>query len=88
MYYGWADQVHRAAVSIPANVCEAQGRNSLAQRLQYTAVARGSVYEVFGLLLCPPPDTDVSKLLEDTREVIRLLDALVLEYARQRAEGG
>lgn len=84
MYHGWGDQLYRAAVSVPANVCEAQGRNTLAQRLQYTAIARGSVYEVVGLLLSAPVGQDVSGLVDQAREVAELLDALVLELTRRR----
>jgi len=84
MYHGWGDQLHRAAVSVPANICEAQGRNTLAQRLQYTSIGRGSCYEVLGLLLAAPVGQDVTKLVDQAREVCVLLDHLVLELTAKR----
>lgn len=85
MYAGWGDQLHRAAVSVPANICEAAGRNSLAQRLQYTSIGRGSAFEVLGLLLAAPVGQDVTGLVDQARDVAKLLDALVLEMTEKKS---
>ena len=88
MYAGWADQLYRAAVSVPANIAEAHGRNSLAQRIQYTAIGRGSAWEVLALLLSAPVGQDVEALVDQARDVAVGLDRLVLEMTRERAGGG
>jgi four helix bundle protein len=44
--YGLASQLQRAAVSIPANIAEGQGRQHYKEFLQHLAIAYGSLAEV------------------------------------------
>jgi len=44
--YGLASQLQRAAVSIPANIAEGQGRQHDKEFLQHLAIAYGSLAEV------------------------------------------
>lgn len=44
--YAIADQLVRAAISIPSNIAEGQGRSTARDRRHYLVQARGSVYEV------------------------------------------
>lgn len=44
--YGLANQIERAAVSIPSNIAEGYGRSSDKEFYYFLNVARGSLYEV------------------------------------------
>jgi four helix bundle protein len=41
-----ADQLVRAAVSVPSNIAEGQGRSTVRDRRHYLVQARGSLYEL------------------------------------------
>ena len=44
--YGLTSQVRRAAVSIPSNIAEGQGRDSTKEFLHHLSIAYGSLMEV------------------------------------------
>jgi four helix bundle protein len=44
--YGLSSQVRRAAVSVPSNIAEGQGRLCLGEFRQFLGIARGSNYEI------------------------------------------
>ena len=44
--YGLTNQIRRAAVSIPSNIAEGQGRNSAKEFRQFLGIALGSVAEI------------------------------------------
>ena len=43
--YGLTDQIQRAAVSIPSNIAEGMGRNSIKERIHFLEIAKGSLME-------------------------------------------
>jgi four helix bundle protein len=49
--YGLTNQVRRAAVSVPSNIAEGQGRASTREFIHYLSIARGSLYELETQLL-------------------------------------
>jgi len=80
--YGLCGQLHRAAVSVPANIAEGQGRNHTKEFLNHLSIAYGSLMEVethlqiaerLGFL--DPPSLRI--LLESTAEIGRMLNGLM-----------
>ena len=49
--YGLAQQMRRAAVSIPSNLAEGAGRNGIKEYVQFIGIARGSLAELETQLL-------------------------------------
>ena len=44
--YGLTNQIRRAAISVPSNIAEGNGRNSNKEINQFNFIARGSLYEL------------------------------------------
>ena len=79
--YGLTSQVRRAAVSIPSNIAEGQGRNTTRDFLHFLCMAQGSLLEVETQILIAQRlgyiKTELeSKLLDATAEVGRLISGL------------
>ncbi|MGO8789320.1 MAG: four helix bundle protein [Terriglobia bacterium] len=80
--YGLISQIERAAVSIPANVAEGQGRQHRPEFIQHLSIAYGSLTEVethiqIARRLNYLNDDDERRLLDRTGEVGRLLNGLL-----------
>ena len=80
--YGLVGQLRRAAVSVPSNIAEGQGRLSKKEFRQFLAVARGSLLEVETQVLIAADlhhfDPKVARELEiQTHEVLRILNGLI-----------
>jgi four helix bundle protein len=79
--YSLTSQVRRAAVSVPSNIAEGQGRNSTKEFLHHLSMAYGSLCEVETQVLVAQRldylNSDTAKqLLTNTAEVGRLLNGL------------
>lgn len=79
--YGLTNQLRRAAVSVPSNIAEGQGRNSTAEFLRHLSIVRGSLYEVETQLLIARQlnylnEQDAEKMNTLTTSAGRLLNAL------------
>jgi len=80
--YGLTNQIRRAAVSVPSNIAEGQGRRSTREFLHHLSIARGSLMEVQTqaeiakrlLYLKQEPADQVSQL---SASVARLLNGLI-----------
>lgn len=49
--FSLGEQLRRASLSIPTNIAEGCGRDSLKERAYFYRIAKGSVYEVVSLLV-------------------------------------
>ena len=79
--YGLSDQMRRAAVSIPSNIAEGQGRITAKEFIRFLAMARGSLCELSTQLeLCErleylnPSMTSLSQNL--IVEITKMINAL------------
>ena len=90
--YGLTSQMRRAAVSIPSNIAEGQGRRTDGEFLNQLSVAHGSIRELeTHLLLCARlgllEKSVLQPVLEEAAEVGRLVNGLansIAEHPRSR----
>ena len=82
--YALSDQMRRAAVSIPSNIAEGQGRNSAKEFVHFLAVARGSQKELeTQIYICIQleyfTEEDASIALNLCEEISKMLNALIMK---------
>jgi four helix bundle protein len=87
--FGLVNQLRRAAVSIPSNIAEGQGRASVGEFKQFLGHARGSLHEVETQLLIAcnlgfVAEEGFRRLRELVDEVGRLLNGLIRSLSRNR----
>ena len=80
--YGLVSQLRRAAVSVPSNIAEGQGRATKGEFVQFLCHARGSLYEVeTQVVVCRNlgyiPVEQEHCLLEALSELGRILNGLI-----------
>jgi len=89
--FGLANQMRRAAVSIPSNIAEGQSRNSTGEFQQFLGVSKGSLAELetqtllAGRLKYFLPE-QVTGLLEACEEISKMLNGLQASL-RSKARG-
>jgi four helix bundle protein len=79
--YSLTSQMRRAAVSIPSNIAEGQGRSTTRDFLHFLSIAQGSVKEVETQILIAErldyaTKQTTASLLDQTKQVGRLLSGL------------
>lgn len=75
-------QMRRAAVSVPSNIAEGQGRNSTKDFVNFLSIARGSCAELqTQLLVCERlgyfTSKEIDELLKLSDEINRMLSGLI-----------
>ncbi len=79
--YALANQLQRAAVSVPSNIAEGHARSSTRDYLRFVSIAQGSLAEIETQLelsrrLDYIGETALTMLLEQTNELGRMLHGL------------
>jgi four helix bundle protein len=85
--YGLTSQLRRAAVSIPSNIAEGQGRYGAAEFRHFLRQANGSLMELETQLLIAErldyiTPEEANKLLNDAAEVGKILNGLIASLER------
>ena len=80
--YALSDQIRRAAISIPSNIAEGQGRNSTREFVNFLSIARGSLAELrTQLQICHRlkyfSESDSECALNLCTEIYRMLNVLI-----------
>jgi four helix bundle protein len=84
--FGLSSQMRRAAVSVPCNIAEGQGRLSKKEFRQFLALSRGSLLELETQLQIAADLEFLSvegtkPLMERTEELLRMLNGLMKSLA-------
>lgn len=87
--YGLTSQVRRAAVSIPSNIAEGQGRRTTGEFLNQLSVARGSLMELqtqieLAQRLSFLAETQATELMQVATRVAQMLNALINALEKRR----
>ena len=85
--HGLTSQIRKAAVSVPSNVAEGQGRRTTADFLRHLSIAYGSLLEVETPTLIASrlnylATEKCNELLERTAEVGRLMNGLMSSLSK------
>ena len=85
--YGLTSQIRRAAVSIPANIAEGQGRLSTGEFRQFLGHARGSMFELESHTLIAQnlgylSEQEVKNIVSRIHELGRLVNGLLKSLDR------
>lgn len=90
--YGLVSQMRRAAVSIPCNIAEGQGRVSPGEFAQFLGNARGSLLELQTLIDISTSlefihPEELKNLMSLSEEVLRILNGLMASVKAMKAGG-
>jgi four helix bundle protein len=91
--FGLTSQTRRAAVSIPSNIAEGQGRMGKAEMKHHLSIAHGSLCELETLLVVAGENgllhgDSQALLLAQTNEVGRLIRGFIKSLDRDSSAGG
>ena len=87
-WFGLAQQMRRAAVSIPSNIAEGQGRGTLFEYRKFVRYARGSGFELETQIVLAArrhyiTDETRTALIAQTHRVATLINGVLRSIARR-----
>jgi len=91
--FGLTSQLRRCVVSIPSNIAEGFGRDTTNDYLRFLGIAKGSLYEAqtqieIGRNLQFVEDSRFNTLLEQAREIERMLTSMIRKLREKEGQSG
>jgi four helix bundle protein len=88
--WGFKDQITRSALSIPSNIAEGEGRESLKEGIRFLYIARGSAAELLtqihiGKRINYIKEADANSWTEQVQIIIKQINAFI-KSKRERLE--
>jgi four helix bundle protein len=88
--YGLTSQIRRAAISVPSNIAEGQGRKSTREFQHHLSIAYGSLMEVETQVLIAErlnylTQAQTQRLIDYTSEVGRVINGLLNSLSNRQA---
>lgn len=85
--YALSDQMRRAAISIPSNIAEGNGRKSKTEYIRFLDISRGSLFELetqlnIGVMLEFFNDNDVKEIFGLITEVNKMINSLITKLGK------
>ena len=85
--YALSDQIRRAAISIPSNIAEGNGRKSKTEYIRFLDISRGSLYELetqlqIGVMLHFFNESDTNKIFDLIIEIKKMINSLITKLGK------
>ena len=85
--YALSDQMRRAAISIPSNIAEGNGRASKTEYRRFLDISRGLLYELetqlyIGVMLNFFNKNDVKEIFDLITEVNKMINSLITKLGK------
>lgn len=79
--------MRRAAISIPSNIAEGNGRKSKTEYIRFLDISRGSLFELetqlnIGVMLEFFNDNDVKEIFDLITEVSKMINSLITKLGK------
>ena len=85
--FGIVNQMRRAAISIPSNIAEGNGRKSKTEYIRFLDISRGSLYELetqlqIGVMLHFFNESDTNEIFDLITEIKKMINSLITNLGK------